>query len=189
MTFDLGIARLWAQALWVRALAPGCVAVDATMGNGGDTVELARLVGEGGRVYAFDIQPDAVRRTRERLAGCGLMDRAVLIEAGHERMGERVPESVDLIAFNLGWLPRGDKQITTRVKTTLRAVSSGLKLLKPRGLMTICAYPGHDEGTRELIALTELTGGLSPSSYQVMIQRYHNQANDPPVLIAIHKRD
>ncbi len=105
MANDFQSARFWAQALIAPALYPGARAVDATMGNGGDTRRLCELVGEAGRVYGFDIQPEAVERTRALLEEHGLIDRATLFCAGHEHMAQRVPEPVDAVMFNLGWLP------------------------------------------------------------------------------------
>ena len=48
-------------------LREGDVAVDFTMGNGHDTVFLSKTVGESGKVYAFDIQPDALASTEQNL--------------------------------------------------------------------------------------------------------------------------
>lgn len=188
MADDFHSARFWAAELTDPALFPGARAIDATMGNGGDTLRLCRLVGDAGRVYAFDIQPEAVERTRKRLEGEGLHDRAMLFCAGHERMAELVPEPVDAVVFNLGWLPGAQHGVTTRVETTLAAVNAALALLKPRGLMTICVYPGHDEGARELDALNAWACGLDPRAFDVMTRYYMNQPNDPPRLIAVRKR-
>lgn len=187
MANDFRSARYWAEALIAPALYPGARAVDATMGNGGDTCRLCDLVGEAGRVYAFDIQPEAVARTRAALEARGLVDRATLFCVGHERMAEFVTEPVDAVVFNLGWLPGARHGVTTRVETTLRAVDAALSLIKPDGLMTVCVYPGHDEGARELIALNAWAAALDPRSFDAMIKRYVNQPNDPPQLIAVRR--
>ena len=86
MEFDFKSARHWAKALICAAVGEGGTVVDATMGNGYDTAWLCGLVGPDGRVFAFDIQPEAVARTRARLEALGLANRAELICAGHERM-------------------------------------------------------------------------------------------------------
>lgn len=189
MADDFHSARFWAAELVDPALYPGARAVDATMGNGGDTLRLCGLVGDYGRVYAFDVQPEAVARTRERLEKAGLLDRATLFCEGHEHMAERVPFPVDAVVFNLGWLPGAQHGVTTRVETTLRGVNAALALLKPRGVMTICVYPGHDEGARELAALKTWAAALDPRTYDVMARHYMNQPNDPPQLIAVRKRE
>ena len=94
MANDFRSARFWAQEMIEQAMFDGARVVDATMGNGHDTQWLCELVGESGRVYAFDVQPEAVRRTEERLTEAGLLSRARLYCAGHERMAELVPEPV-----------------------------------------------------------------------------------------------
>jgi predicted methyltransferase len=170
------------------ALCPGAVAVDATMGNGQDTLWLCGLVGERGRVYAFDVQREAVDRTRERLNAAGVLQRAALFCTGHERMAEMVAEPVDVVMFNLGWLPGAGHNVTTRTETTLKAVETALSLLKPDGLMTICVYPGHDEGKRELEALLKWAGSLDPKRYDALIKCYLNQPNDPPRMIAVKRK-
>ena len=187
MSNDFRSARFWASALIEPALHDGARAIDATMGNGQDTLWLCQRVGATGRVYAFDIQPEAVARTRERLLSAGMLERASLNCLGHERMSEAVPEPVDVVMFNLGWLPGAAHGVTTRVETTLMAVTAALDLLKPDGLMTICVYPGHDEGARELKALINWAENLDPKRYDAMLRRYMNQPNDPPQLIAIKR--
>ena len=187
MSFDLKSARHWAEELLRQAVGPGARIIDGTMGNGYDTLWLAQLAGDEGRVYAFDIQAEAVERTRARLREAGGENRAVLFHAGHERIAELVPEPVDAAVFNLGWLPGTDKALRTRAETTLIAVNAALDKLKEGGLLTICAYPGHEEGRVERAALMDWARALPPQRYDAMIRAYLNQPNDPPVLFAIKK--
>lgn len=188
MANDFRSARFWAREMIEGAMFEGARAIDATMGNGHDTQWLCELAGESGRVFAFDIQPEAVERTRERLAQSGLIERASLFCAGHERMEEFVSEQADAIVFNLGWLPGTEHGVTTHTDTTLRAVHAALDLLKEDGLMTICIYPGHDEGARELNALLEWGSKLDDRRYDVLLKTYLNQPNDPPRMMAIRKK-
>lgn len=188
MANDFRSARFWAREMIEQAMFEGARAVDATMGNGHDTQWLCELAGATGRVYAFDVQPEAVRRTEERLAEAGLADRARLFCAGHERMAELVPEPVDAVVFNLGWLPGAEHGVTTRVETTLQAVEAALSLLKEDGLMTVCIYPGHDEGARELQALMHWAEALDPRRYDALVKTYLNQPNDPPRMLAVKKK-
>ena len=185
--FDLKSARHWAEELQREAIGPGMVAIDATMGNGGDTQRLCELVGETGRVYAFDVQPQAVVRTRARLAEAGLLERAELILAGHERVREFVAGPVDAAVFNLGWLPGGDKHVTTRVETTLAALNACLELLRPHGLLTLCAYPGHAEGASELESVRAWARALDGKRFAAMERAYLNQPSAPPVLLAVQR--
>ena len=128
---DMGSAWHWARELQVCAIGEGARVIDATMGGGGDTQALCEMVGESGRVYAFDIQQSAVDRTRARLEEAGLLPRAELFCASHARMAEFVHEPVDAVVFNLGWLPGGDKSVTTLLDSTLEAVNAALELMKP----------------------------------------------------------
>lgn len=187
MANDFRSARFWAAELIEPALYDGARAVDATMGNGQHTLWLCRKVGEAGRVYAFDVQPEAVARTRQRLEDAGVAQRAELNCLGHERMAEVVPGPVDVVMFNLGWLPGAAHAVTTRTETTLLAVNAALGLLKPDGLLTVCVYPGHPEGTRELEALTHWAETLDPRRFDALLRRYMNQPNDPPQLIAVKR--
>ena len=188
MANDFRSARFWAQELLKDAVYSGARVVDATMGNGHDTQWLCERVGEKGRVYAFDVQPEAVARTRERLENTGLADRADLFCTGHEYMAEWVREPVDAVVFNLGWLPGAEHGVTTRTETTLLATDAALSLLKEDGLLTLCVYPGHGEGAREREALLEWARTLDDKRYDAMLKTYLNQPNDPPLLIAVRKK-
>ena len=77
---------------------------------------------------------------------------------------------------------------TTQVDTTLQAAEAALSLLKPGGVLTICVYPGHEEGTRERGALLQWAGALDDGVYDAMAQEYLNIRKKPPLLIAVTKR-
>lgn len=139
-------------------LQPGDVAVDATAGNGHDTLFLASCVGPEGHVYAFDIQQDALDRTAERLKRNGLTN-VSLIRTDHAHLTRHVPAEhhgrLAAVVFNLGYLPGGDKSITTRTESTLTAIDAALAFLAPTGIVTVLAYPGHAEGRAESVALID----------------------------------
>lgn len=185
--FTLRNARYLAADYVRRTLREGDTAVDATMGNGGDTQLLAGLVGETGRVYAFDVQQEAVSRTKERLEQAGLQERVELFLCGHERMGEHVKKAPQAVMFNLGWLPGAAHQVTTRAQTTLEAVAEAARLVLPGGVVTVCIYPGHEEGRRELEALLEYAAGLDVRAYNVLHHRFLCAPPDTPQLILIQK--
>ena len=188
MANDFRSARFWAAELIEGALEPGGRAVDAPLGNGHDALWLCGLVGETGRIYGFDVQREAVERSRARLAEAGVADRAELILDGHEHMDAHIaPESVDAVMFNLGWLPGAPNAVTTRVETTLQAVNAALNLLREDGLLTVCVYPGHAEGAREREALLAWARGLDEKVYDTMLRCYLNQSGDPPLMIAVKK--
>lgn len=168
---------------------PGDRVIDGTAGNGSDTLFLAHCVGDRGHVYAFDIQREAIEATRKKLTEAGLMDRVSLFNQSHEDM-EAVTEIADgspmaAIVFNLGYLPGGSKDVTTRADATLKAVTSALHLLDAGGVLTICAY-AHEEGRREIDALRKLfaTLGHAFDVYEVAVTN-HDQA---PVLFIVRKK-
>lgn len=185
---DFRSARFWAREMIESALTEGSIAVDATMGNGNDTQWLCELVGESGHVYAFDIQQAAVSRTEERLREAKLLRRATLFCISHEQISALVDVPVDGIVFNLGWLPGAEHGVTTHVESTLKAVCAALESLKSGGIITICVYPGHEEGDRELTALLSWARALDSRRYDVLLKTYLNQPNDPPCMIAVRKR-
>lgn len=136
-----------------QVVAPGDIAIDATVGNGHDTLFLAKLVGEAGKVYGFDIQEQALDSAWHRLEEAGEASQVSLYHAGHETMAILLPESVTgrvcAVMFNLGYLPGGDKQRTTAASTTLAALQSSLSLLAPGGVISLLAYTGHPGGREE----------------------------------------
>ncbi len=143
-------------------LREGDVAVDFTMGNGNDTLFLSRTVGAEGKVYAFDIQKEALVSTEKHLCENGAPENYTLICASHHRVGEFVKEPIKAGMFNLGYLPRsGKKLVTTMRETTMPAVEAAIDLLLPDGVLIVAIYPGHEEGALEGEMLREYFSGLS----------------------------
>jgi hypothetical protein len=136
-----------------NTLRVGDTAIDATVGNGHDTLFLARQIGLTGRVYGFDIQTDALNATRIKLQQSQLMDCVTLIQASHADMAAHIPVNVHgkirACMFNLGYLPNSDKSIITQTASTLSALAVACHLLAPQAIMTILAYPGHIGGDEE----------------------------------------
>ncbi len=145
-----------AQQRIAEVLPIGGFAIDATAGNGHDTLFLARQVGPTGRVIAIDNQAIAIEKTRERLANESI-ENVELILGNHAEISEIVSSdvgsSVDAVMFNLGYRPGGDEQQTTNTESSVSAIDDAIKLLKPSGLLSIIAYPGHPEGRRETTAV------------------------------------
>ena len=168
-------------------LSHGDIAVDCTMGNGNDTVFLCNLVGENGKVYAFDIQEEALINTRKKLEQLNCLERAEIILDGHQNIDKYVKENVRLVIFNLGYLPKGNHEITTKKETTLQAVQKCLKLLEPNGIILLIIYPGHENGQKEKEALDSFTSELNQKEYSVAKIFFTNQINNPPELICIEK--
>lgn len=177
----------WAQTFIFPVLSAGGTVVDATAGNGRDTLFLARGVGAQGKVYAFDIQPVALERTARRLKSAGLDERVVLLPVGHEEMALHVPPPVEAVMFNLGYLPGGDHRVVTRPKTTVAALRAALGLLAPGGRISVLIYTGHAGGDEEWRAVEEATSVLDPHGYTVFKMTYWNRPRGSPVLIFIAK--
>ena len=164
----------------LQHLGAGEVAVDFTMGNGNDTLFLSQTVGEGGRVYAFDIQPEALTSTRAHLQEAGAPENYSLICASHHRVREFVHEPIKAGVFNLGYLPRsGKKSLTTRRETTLPAVEAALDLLLPDGVLLVAVYPGHREGELEGDMLRTYFSGLSRFAFCASEFRIRNSPTSP----------
>lgn len=146
----------------LQHLREGDTAVDFTMGNGNDTLFLSRTVGESGKVYAFDIQPEALESTRAHLEREGAPENYTLICASHHLVCDYVKEPIKCGMFNLGYLPRsGKKAVTTLRETTMPAVEAAIGLLAPDGVLLIAIYPGHEEGRLEGEMLREYFSTLS----------------------------
>lgn len=188
MAFELKSARYLAQDTLKRVIKPGDTVIDATMGNGHDTLFLAELVGKSGHVHAFDVQQSAVDSTFARLNDAGVSHRCSLYCLGHQHMAEKVDTPVKAVVFNLGWLPGGDKRITTHMDTTLQAVAAGLEGLCSQGVMTICIYPGHQEGDREREALLAFIAQLRPQQYNALHHRFLNAGSGAPECVVIQKQ-
>lgn len=146
-----------AHTLVARSLIPGDLAVDATAGNGHDTLFLARTVGADGRVRAFDIQRAALDATRRRLEKHGVAERVVLIHASNAALAAHLPEcargEVGAVMANLGFLPGGDAGIVTHTMDTLKMLDAAIGVLRPGGVVSVVAYPGHPGGDTEASAV------------------------------------
>ena len=137
-------------------LKRGCTAVDFTMGNGHDTLFLSRSVGPEGKVYACDIQEDALTSSRALLKAHNAPENYTLICDSHHKVKDYVKEKIRVGMFNLGFLPGGDKSITTLHETTIPAIQAAIELLERDGCLIIAVYPGHEEGTVEGKMVEEL---------------------------------
>ena len=142
-------------------LREGDTAVDFTMGNGHDTAFLSKTVGPDGHVYAFDIQEQALTSTAKTLREEGCPENYTLIHDSHHKVAEYVKEPYRAGMFNLGYLPGGDKRITTMRETTLPAIEAAVALLAPDGILNIAVYPGHAEGEAEGKLICDYLSSLS----------------------------
>lgn len=183
----------WSHRVLETRLAPGMVAVDATAGNGHDTVFLAQRVLPGGKVYAFDVQAQAMESTRQRLAGHGFeAGEVALIHAGHETLGQHLPADlrggIDAVMFNLGYLPGGDKTKITLLENTLPAVEQALDWLGENGVLSAVVYPGHAGGAEEAAAVEGRLAALSSAFFEVQKIGFLNYRVTTPFLLIVRKK-
>lgn len=170
-----------------RAVVPGDVVVDATCGNGFDTLFLARLVGDRGRVWAFDIQPEAIRSAEVRLDEAGCRSRVTLVNAGHEHLGEYLEAQVRAVVFNLGFLPGVPDGAVTCAGSTLVALDRAAELLLPGGIITVALYTGHPGGAEEAAMVEKWAAGLSPRCFNSWESRQLNRSDAAPYVVVVER--
>lgn len=173
----------FAKSILSEVLELGSIAVDATTGNGYDTVFLSRQVGSGGQVFGFDVQEEAIKQTELRLNEECTPRNWTLFQTGHENMLAAVPEEfhgrVNAVMFNLGFLPGSDKSVITKSSTTLQAVAASLEILARGGILCIAIYAGHPGGDEEDIAVREFCSALDYRSYRVIQSEMVNKPGYP----------
>lgn len=174
-----------AHHYWKQLLQDGGWAIDATCGGGQDTLLLAELLLDkaSSGVIAIDIQEEAISRTRELLSPAHLA-KVHLFQQSHvdfPSLADTVP--IKLVVYNLGYLPRGNKQLTTQTPTTLQSVQNALRLLVPGGALSITCYPGHPEGAIEEKALLEMATQLPSSDWNVCHHTFPNRKGAPSLLL------
>lgn len=132
---------------WIRE---GDLVIDATAGNGHDTLFLAECVGATGRVLAFDVQEAAIRSSKARLEAAAFSQRAEFFQESHRGMENHADAaSVSVVMFNLGYLPGQNHELTTEFNETLAALEVATRLLRPGGILSVICYPGHEAGATE----------------------------------------
>ncbi|HHX18153.1 MAG TPA: methyltransferase domain-containing protein [Clostridium sp.] len=165
----------------------GDTTIDATCGNGNDTVFLAQLVGERGKVFAFDIQDVAIENAAKKLNDLKLSNRVSFIKDGHENMDSYVNGDIKAVMFNLGYLPGGDRSISTKADTTISAIKKSMELLVTGGIITIVIYYGKDNGLDEKEKVLSFLECIDQKKFAVMKTEFINQQNCPPILVCIEK--
>ena len=155
--------------------------VDMTVGNGNDTLFLANI---SKKVFGFDIQDIAIKNTTKLLEENNV-DNYELFNISHDKIYivlNKYKNNIKLILFNLGYLPCGDKFITTNHETTLNAIKSRLDMLKNDGLILVVFYP-HPEGKLEAKVVLDYL-----NNYNLNYTIYKNTPNeDAPYFVVIIK--
>jgi hypothetical protein len=174
-----------------KVLHPGDIAIDATIGNGHDTLFLVEQVYPSGLVFGFDIQQIAIESTKEKMKQTNYPNCLALIHASHTEMYKTIPThyhgNIKAIMFNLGYLPGGDKTIITATDSTITALNSSCHLLSSNGIITIIAYPGHSGGDLETVQVTNWCDQLDITQFEVHVIYSSTDKQSAPKLFVIHK--
>ncbi|MGR8929973.1 MAG: class I SAM-dependent methyltransferase [Gammaproteobacteria bacterium] len=172
-------------------LRKGMVAVDATVGNGHDTLFLTQCVEPTGHVFGFDVQPEAIAAAYRRLQQQGMHEFVTLFLTNHAQMAQTVPlhfhGNIRAIMFNLGYLPGAEKYIITRADSTLQALDAACCLLAKGGVMTVMAYPGHAGGNEEADCVNQWFQRRNPLKYEYEVILSQHQNIAAPRLFVLHK--
>lgn len=164
-------------------IKPNSLVVDATIGNGNDTLYIANIATKG-HIFGFDIQKQAIDNTKKLLEE-KTFNNVTLYQENHADMKDILKEyigKISLITFNLGYLPNGNKKVSTNVKDTINAIKASLELVHSKGIILITVYPGHEEGLKESIKLQEFLKDKN-------VTYYHNTDNkNAPYLIELKKK-
>ncbi|WP_257351549.1 class I SAM-dependent methyltransferase [Pseudalkalibacillus decolorationis] len=179
------------KKLLQNVIEDGDIVIDATVGNGHDTLFLADLVGPNGMVYGFDVQKKAIEATNRLLADYGYTRQITLFHESHAHVKRNIPVeehgTIKSAIFNLGYLPGSDKKVITRPDSTLQAIQGLLEIIAVGGLIIVVVYHGHEGGKEEKDALLSYLSNLDQKVAHVLRYQFINQKNDPPFLIAIEK--
>jgi precorrin-6B methylase 2 len=181
----------YSHHLLEEIILPGETVIDATCGNGNDTLFLSKLVGENGEVIAFDIQDEAIHQTDQLLIEHGYTNVSLVLDS-HANMENYLSKDLEGkiggAIFNLGYLPKSDKSIITKGDSTIKAIQTILPYLKPNGRIILVVYYGHDGGEEEKNSILKHVISLDQKKFDVLRYGFINQKNDPPFIIAIQKK-
>jgi len=173
-----------------RVLKPlirvGDTVVDCTVGNGYDALFLAETVGRGGRLYGFDVQEEALARTRSKLLEAGVEEeRFTLIRKSHAELDRYVPDGIGAAVYNLGYLPGGERTVVTGRDTSIMSISKALELLRPEGVVSVTLYYGHDGGREEAEGVMKYARALDHTRFKVAHISYPNLPKEPPSILLL----
>ncbi len=191
----------WGHEYLSEVVHSGDLVVDLTAGTGQDTLALYKMVGSTGQIVAFDIQSQALLATSERLLVAGAQVRLQqqdihpilrepgvdLLQLSHAQVESVLPAAPKAIIANLGYLPGGDKRLTTLPESTLLALERSCALLAVGGRLAVVVYPGHPGGAEEGAAVTKFCSELDNLKFQVLLMQVCNRPH-APFLFMLEKR-
>lgn len=172
-----------------EVVGEGDWALDATLGNGNDAVFLAELVGKSGRIFGFDIQEDAIRKSKVALEARGASKRFELFQSCHSRLGEHLKfkSKIKGIVYNLGYLPGSDRSISTQSETTLMSLEQAKELLSLGGRIVLVTYNAHPGGLAEAKAVSQFATKLEPSMFRCFKVSQVNLSTCPELIVIERK--
>ena len=176
-----------AQIVLLPKLSKASLVVDATAGNGKDTLFLAQNTPLDTKVFSFDIQDKAIFNTQKLLKEHNLLTKVEVVLDNHININKYLDGNIDALMFNLGYLPSSDHIVYTKSDTTIKALYNILPLLKKNGIITIVAYPGYEEGFKEMVDLESFLQDIEQQNFNVACFKMINQKNNPPALFVIEK--
>lgn len=161
----------------------GISAVDATMGMGNDTEKLLKVVGEKGKVFAFDVQDQAINYCKEKFKNINNLE---IIKMSHEFID--ILENFDLAIYNLGYLPGSDKSVTTMAMSTVISLMKATQLINKGGIIIVVSYLGHENSKEERDSLEKFLKSLDQKKFIVEKREFFNQINNPPIVYVLEKK-
>ncbi len=181
-----------AHHFWKELLQKNDTVIDATCGNGKDSLALVKILSPlQGSLLCIDIQKQALEITQRLLAQetPSFLPRVQFYHQSHATLPQ-IPEgsSLKLIVWNLGYLPKGDKSITTQTASTEESILQGMNILSPGGILCITCYPGHWEGKKEQENLLQKLSVLNPQLWCFTSFFWPNR-KDSPSLFLLQKKD
>jgi hypothetical protein len=180
-----------AHRYWKDIIQLGDSIIDATCGNGQDTLILAKnaLSENSGALFAFDIQEKAIANTQQLLKqnlSEACYKRIQFFQSCHSQFPDEIPPTIKLVVYNLGYLPGGNKSLTTQVETTLKSIMAAQNLILKNGAISITCYPGHTEGKLEEAAILNYLSSLNPKDWRCCYHQWINR-KDAPTLVLLTK--
>jgi len=169
---------------WKKFLKENHKVVDATCGNGYDSLFLLNILIKplNGLLYCFDIQKQAIENTYrllEKNSNPQFLEKITFFNESHEDFSKFIKSPINLFIYNLGYLPKGDKTITTKKESTVNSIKSAIQLLAENAAISIVSYPGHKEGAEEEKELIEFFTSLDKTFFSVCYHKWLNKEKAP----------
>jgi len=184
---ELALTQL--SHILLKSLTNGSgIYIDATAGNGYDTLFIAKMLKQNGSLFSFDISYQAVGNTKKLLEENNIsINNVNIINDSHENIDKYIGQNkIKAAIFNLGYRPHSDKTVKTMPASTILALGKILYRLECGGAVIICSYTGHDGGEEDEQVFKYLCG-MENKTYEIskteMISRKHS-----PVLYLIIKK-